>query len=604
MQSEAQAEPSPEPAQTPGFMEELRAFGAAIPQKGVFAGLALAWTALFHFYGNPTLGYFNKPSLFGWLENSYSQSADDTLGMYIPLIVLGLLWWKRAELSSVPKRTWWPALALFILGLLLHVLGYTVQQTRLSVVGYFFGLYGIIGLLWGWRMMRAVFFPFFLFSFMMPLTSELEGLTLPLRYAATKVTVILSHIGGIDVVQKGTLIESTGGHFSYNVEVACSGLRSLTTMLMLGCIFGFTAFQSNWKRIVLIGSAFPLAVLGNVIRLLGIVIASSWKYDQMIADKHPVAAAHQAAQALGSYVHDHSVFKLVPYIPAFIGMMLLARWLREDAPEKAPATTPAAGGFLTRPAWIAGAVVMLFTASAMGFLATQHSRQTLGKPGLRIEDKPMYALDSGASTNPPVEIATNRVYLPERVLDFHSQLAPVPTITYDGLPKDTVFGHRIYGQSNGMVLDMQVVLMGADRSSIHKPQYCLNASGFNIVSTEPDSVRIEQPHAYDLPIMKLKLRREFRDPEAGLQTQAGVFVYWFIADGELTAQHHQRMWWMARDMLKTGVLQRWAYVICFAPCAPGGEEAAMEGLKRFIAAAVPEFQITHGPREGGPGGKR
>jgi len=101
-------------------------------------------------------------------------------------------------------------------------------------------------------------------------------------------------------------------------------------MLALGCVFGFTAFQSNWKRAVLIALAAPLAVLGNVIRLLGIVVSANWKYDQMIHAQQPLAVAAQAAQAFGGYVHEHSLLKLVPYIPAFIGMMLLARWLRED----------------------------------------------------------------------------------------------------------------------------------------------------------------------------------------------------------------------------------------------------------------------------------
>ena len=52
---------------------------------------------------------------------------------------------------------------------------------------------------------------------------------------------------------------------------------------------------------------------------------------------------------------------------------------------------------------------------------------------------------------------------------------------------------------------------------------------------------------------------------------------------------------MARDMLRTGVLQRWAYVICSAPCAPGMEDATFEQMKGFIAAAAPEFVLATGP---------
>lgn len=330
MPIETKREETTRPAVSGGFLVELRELGDAIPHKSLFAVLLAAWAALFHFLGNPTLGYIASRSMFGWLKNTYDQSADDTLGMLVPVVVIGLLWWKRDELVVVQKKVWWPPLALFALGILFHLTGYTVQQTRLSVAGFFFGLYAIVGLLWGWQMMKATFFPFFLFAFMMPLTGEMEGLTLPLRKLATGFTVMLSHVIGIDVGQEGTLIKDRAGHFSYNVEAACSGLRSLTTMLALGCIFGFMTFRSHWKRAALILAAAPLAVIGNVIRLLSVVVAANWKYDQMIGAKEPVPVAEQAAQALGSFVHDHNILKLVPYIPAFLGMLLLARWLPED----------------------------------------------------------------------------------------------------------------------------------------------------------------------------------------------------------------------------------------------------------------------------------
>jgi hypothetical protein len=246
---------------------------------------------------------------------------------------------------------------------------------------------------------------------------------------------------------------------------------------------------------------------------------------------------------------------------------------------------------------IMGGVVLTIVAAVAAFLATQHSRQKLGTPGVRTETAPMYYFELPPSTNPPAIITNNphRVYLPAQVLDFRSQLMPISGQTVATLPKDTVFGHRVYAQSNGLQLDCQVVLMGADRSSIHKPQYCLKGSGFTWTAEEPATIRISRPHPYDLPVMKLKLRRETRDEKGAVRTDGGVFVYWFVADGELTAQHSERMWWMARDMLKTGVLQRWAYVIVWAPCVPGAEDATFEGLKTFIAAAVPEFHLTAGP---------
>ena len=95
--------------------------------------------------------------------------------------------------------------------------------------------------------------------------------------------------------------------------------------------------------------------------------------------------------------------------------------------------------------------------------------------------------------------------------------------------------------------------------------------------------------------MRLNVRSETRDTNGNPQSIGGVFVYWFVANGELTASHADRMWWMARDLMLTGVLQRWAYVICFTPCAVGSEDEAFERVKEFIIAAVPEFQTTTGP---------
>jgi len=179
-------------------------------------------------------------------------------------------------------------------------------------------------------------------------------------------------------------------------------------------------------------------------------------------------------------------------------------------------------------------------------------------------------------------------------LNYRSQSAPIQNVVVSTLPKDTIFGHRMYAHPSGLIIDYQVVLMGGDRSSIHPPQHCLRGSGFQTLATEPATIRINRPHAYDLPVMKLKLRRTFEENGAP-RTQGGVFIYWFVADGELTAQHKRRLWWMARDMLKTGVLQRWAYVICFAPCQPGAEDITFERLQEFIAASVPEFHLTTGP---------
>ena len=75
-----------------------------------------------------------------------------------------------------------------------------------------------------------------------------------------------------------------------------------------------------------------------------------------------------------------------------------------------------------------------------------------------------------------------------------------------GLPQDTSFVQRHYLPAQLPIeLLLNVVLMGTDRTSIHKPQFCLTGSGWNIDGGEsaPDTLRVESPHPYDLPVMKL-----------------------------------------------------------------------------------------------------
>ena len=215
------------------------------------------------------------------------------------------------------------------------------------------------------------------------------------------------------------------------------------------------------------------------------------------------------------------------------------------------------------------------------------SHQRLGQPGVRLAAQPVRDPEGRV-------VGTNSVSLPEQVLDYSSEPAPVTRLELGWLPKDTTYGRRLYQAPDGFGVLMSVVLMGTDRTSIHKPQYCLTGQGWRIDRSDQTTIRVERPDPYDLPVMRLTATG-IRETAAGEKSVArGIYVYWFVADNELTADHLERMWWMARDLICTGTLQRWAYVSCFAACLPGQEEATYRRMKEFIAASVPEFQATGG----------
>jgi exosortase len=314
---------------TDGILEEFRLefldCWRRVPNKGFFFILLAAWVGLFQALGNSTLGFVSSRSLLVWMWTCYhpSVSGDDGHGFVVPFLVIVILWWKRKELVSVPLRTWWPALFLVGFGLFLHVLGYAVQQPRISIMGLFTGLYGLTGVAWGRAWLRVSFFPFILFAFSVPLGTLSQPITFRLRMVVCQIVEAISHFISIDILRNGTNLIDPTGHYQYDVAAACSGIRSLVATLGLALVYGVLSFKTWWKRGVLIASAVPLAVIGNVVRLLTIVIA-----------------AEIGGQSAGDYVHEGGpggVLSLLPYVPPFLGLLWLGNYLRE--PEAVAVTT-------------------------------------------------------------------------------------------------------------------------------------------------------------------------------------------------------------------------------------------------------------------------
>lgn len=247
---------------------------------------------------------------------------------------------------------------------------------------------------------------------------------------------------------------------------------------------------------------------------------------------------------------------------------------------------------MNKQKWIFFAVVLLMMGSTAAVLAHLKANQKLGRPGV--------------TTRPLADSKNVEVLLPERVLDFTSQVMTQQEVVVATLPKDTSYGQRIYHAPDGFTTQVNVVLMGSDRTSIHKPEFCLEGAGWKIdqQASREETVQIEHPHAYDLPVNKFIATRQFKN-NGQAETWRGVYVFWFVAGDAYTAQHWQRQWWMARELLQTGVLQRWAYISYFAVCMPGQEQETFERMKKMIAASVPEFQLVPDPKEqAAPAGQR
>lgn len=240
---------------------------------------------------------------------------------------------------------------------------------------------------------------------------------------------------------------------------------------------------------------------------------------------------------------------------------------------------------MNAPGKLAAGLALGVIALTAGSLLFLRNVQRLGPPGVRLVSHNVLQEDGAV-------IGTNTVPLPEQILNYQSKEQPIAKLVTGWLPKDTTYAQRIYRAPDQFWIQVNVVLMGADRTSIHKPEYCLAGQGFQTIKVERDTLRIAEARPYDLPLLKMTVRREAATPEGTRVEQNALFVYWFVADQQITAEHGQRMWWLARDLVTRGVLQRWAYISCFAPSLPGREDEAYARIREWIAAAVPRFQIA------------
>jgi exosortase len=132
-----------------------------------------------------------------------------------------------------------------------------------------------------------------------------------------KITVALAQVLGIDVIRDGTQLFNARQTYAYDIAPACSGIRSLISLLALTTVYGFMVYRTAWRRLLMIGLAIPLAVLGNVLRITFVIVT-----------------AEAFGQEAGGWVEQK--FGFVTFAVAIGCIALVGHWLHEPATEPVP----------------------------------------------------------------------------------------------------------------------------------------------------------------------------------------------------------------------------------------------------------------------------
>jgi exosortase len=207
-------------------------------------------------------------------------------GIFVPLFALFVLWQDRKKLGAIAASPSWAGLPLVVVSLLVLLLGVLGAELFFSRMSLLILLAGLIILFWGGTFFRAVLFPWAFLILMIPIPNLiLQQVTFPLQLLASKIATAMLELIGVPVLRQGNMIMLAA--MPLDVAEACSGIRSLLTLVTLAIIYGYLLETRRWVRVVLAISAVPIAVVANSFRVFGTgLLVQYWDPDKAMGFFH------------------------------------------------------------------------------------------------------------------------------------------------------------------------------------------------------------------------------------------------------------------------------------------------------------------------------
>ena len=187
-------------------------------------------------------------------------------GFLVPFVVAWLVWRDRKELAARRDDRWGLGVLILLWGLFLLIAGGFFSAFFVAGFGLVFTLWGVGGFLFGRRVGLRLWFPALVCAFMIPLPLQIiDDVSFRMKIMAAKMALGLLNIGGITAIDEGSTIYL--GDAVVTVGNACSGLRSLISLILLGILFAYLSDLSPWRRAALLLSSVPIALVANVGRV-------------------------------------------------------------------------------------------------------------------------------------------------------------------------------------------------------------------------------------------------------------------------------------------------------------------------------------------------
>jgi exosortase A len=200
------------------------------------------------------------------LINLWLNSDEYSHGFFIVPLALYIIWQKKDKLSALPIEGSWIGFLMSFLALLLFFIGHIGLIETLKSLTMIFFIAGSIAFLFGFSMLKELLFPISILLFMIPIPSQIfAAATIHLQLFVSTISSNLVSAIGVPLYREGNVIHLSD--HTLQVVQACSGMRSLISLLTLSAVFGYLTLRSNILRTLLFCSGFPIAVFVNIVRV-------------------------------------------------------------------------------------------------------------------------------------------------------------------------------------------------------------------------------------------------------------------------------------------------------------------------------------------------
>lgn len=198
-----------------------------------------------------------------WRDDNYSH------GFLIPFISGYVIWLSRERLLRLSDQ---PRLfaggALMLMAVLMLIAGIVGSELFISRVSFVVAVTGLVIYFGGWRHFRLLAFPIWLFVLAIPIPNIVFNLiAFPLQLIASDYATWAIRQVGIPALREGNVIELA--NMKLQVVEACSGIRSLMTLMTLGVTWAYFTEKRWWRRVLIVAAVIPVAIIANASRVAG-----------------------------------------------------------------------------------------------------------------------------------------------------------------------------------------------------------------------------------------------------------------------------------------------------------------------------------------------